>query len=261
MKCWLVALLVVVSSLAEAAGDRLEAGRAVYNYRCYFCHGYSGDAKTLAASFLDPRPTAFVAVDPGRLNEGLVLETLRPGRSGTAMKSFSGILDDQGMTAVAAFVVDKFVRRKAANTRYHAAENGWPDHERYRPAFPLPGAKSPFPAPGKPSRRRNREQLPLSGQLRHLPRPGRPPDQRHRVGCPSAFLPPQPLLPRGTTGQRHGQRQPLRAARQGSRARPAQRGEKGAASDSSRPTAPSAMAQTARAGTGSASFSNLTRAT
>lgn len=147
MKHWLVALLVIASSLVEAADDRLEAGRAVYNYRCYFCHGYSGDAKTLAASFLDPGPTAFVAADPGRLNEGFVLETLRQGRPGTAMKSFSGVLAEQEMAAVAAFVVDEFVRRKAANTRYHTAENGWPDHERYRPAFPFARGEIPLSRP------------------------------------------------------------------------------------------------------------------
>ena len=40
------------------AGEH-EAGRRVYNFRCYFCHGYSGDARTLAASMVQPAPRDF----------------------------------------------------------------------------------------------------------------------------------------------------------------------------------------------------------
>jgi cytochrome c oxidase cbb3-type subunit 3 len=39
------------------------------------------------------------------------------------------------MRAVAHFVVEEFVQRRDANTRYHTAENGWPDHDRFRSAF------------------------------------------------------------------------------------------------------------------------------
>ena len=53
------------------------------------------------------------------------------------MKSFSGILDTGQMAAVAAFVEHEFVRRKAANTAYHTATNGWPGHERYAVAYPF----------------------------------------------------------------------------------------------------------------------------
>ena len=67
---------------ATAAGTKLhERGRAVYNYRCYFCHGYSGDARTLAATYLNPRPRDFTrggldapavaaAVGEGHPNDG-----------------------------------------------------------------------------------------------------------------------------------------------------------------------------------------------
>ncbi|MEO5374154.1 MAG: c-type cytochrome [Alphaproteobacteria bacterium] len=54
------------------------------------------------------------------------------------MKSFAGALTDREMRAVAAFVVDEFVRRGAPNTAYHIPENGWPDHrEKYAPAYPF----------------------------------------------------------------------------------------------------------------------------
>lgn len=133
--------------LLSAAADRLAAGRAVYNFRCYFCHGYSGDAKTLAASYLTPRPTNFQAADPARLTRERVLAALRQGRPGTAMKPFTGIISEAEMQAVAEFVVEEFVRDKAANTHYHTPENGWPDHDRYRAAFPFAKGEIPLSRP------------------------------------------------------------------------------------------------------------------
>lgn len=138
------AALLAAASLAVHAGEAQEAGRAVYNFRCYFCHGYSGDARTLAATFLSPPPTAFVAADRERLNVDAVAATLRRGRPGTAMKSFAGILSPEEISAVSAFVVDEFVMRKAANTHYHIEENGWPKHERYRIAFPFARGEIPL---------------------------------------------------------------------------------------------------------------------
>lgn len=133
--------------LASPAADRLAEGRAVYNFRCYFCHGYSGDAKTLAATYLTPRPTNFQAADPSQLTRERVLTALHQGRPGTAMKSFAGIISEAQMQVVADFVVEEFARDKAANTRYHTPENGWPDHERYRAAFPFAKGEIPLSLP------------------------------------------------------------------------------------------------------------------
>jgi cytochrome c oxidase cbb3-type subunit III len=120
---------------ARDPAAQIEAGRAVYNYRCYFCHGYSGDAKTLAATYLAPPPRDFTRGAP--LEAPAILATVREGRDGTAMKSFRGILDEREMAAVAAFVAREFVRDKAPNTAYHTAENGWSDHGRFAAAFPF----------------------------------------------------------------------------------------------------------------------------
>ena len=111
-----------------------ERGRAVYNYRCYFCHGYSGDAKTLASTYLNPPPRDFTA---STLTAAQISATLRDGRPGTAMKSFRGVIDDAEIEDVAAFVAREFVVDKAVNTRYHTAANGWPEHERHAAAFPF----------------------------------------------------------------------------------------------------------------------------
>ena len=112
-----------------------EQGRQIYNFRCYFCHGYSGDAKTLATTYLSPPPRDFTAA--ASLTIAQIATAVREGRDGTAMKSFRAILDEREIAAVAAFVAAEFVRDKAPNSAYHTAENGWPGHQRYAAAYPF----------------------------------------------------------------------------------------------------------------------------
>ena len=138
----LLALAAVLAALtsptgASGAPDPVAEGRAIYNFRCYFCHGYSGNARTVAASFLTPPPADFTKASPATLTEAEIVATLQAGRPGTAMKSFSSVLADSEIRAVARFVFDEFVVRKSVNTHYHTAANGWPDHERYAVAFPF----------------------------------------------------------------------------------------------------------------------------
>ena len=132
------AAILLAGSSARSAIDSAslhERGRAVYNFRCYFCHGYSGDARTVAAGMLAVKPRDFTRVEAGLLDRENVLQALKHGRPGTAMASFDGILDRGEMEAVAAFVIEEFVTARRPNTRYHTAENGWPDHERFSAAF------------------------------------------------------------------------------------------------------------------------------
>ena len=123
------------ASVAAPGMDLREEGRAVYNFRCYYCHGYSGDARTLAATMLATRPKAFSEATPGEMPPARIEQAVRRGLAGTAMKSFEGTLREREIAAVTAFVHDEFVVRRAPNTRYHTPENGWPAHERYEAAF------------------------------------------------------------------------------------------------------------------------------
>ena len=144
------AALVLAVAACQAPPDRQaqrERGRAIYNFRCYFCHGYSGDARTLAATFLEPRPRDFTASDAKSLVGNALRTAVRDGRPGTAMKSFKDILSPADIDAVAVFVEEAFILRQAGNTRYHTAENGWPNHERYAAAFPFATGALPIDAP------------------------------------------------------------------------------------------------------------------
>ena len=127
-----------VTPANAASHDQLtthEAGRKIYNFRCYYCHGYSGDAKTLASSYLDPKPVAFREANAGQFSRQRIIDAIREGRVGTAMASFRGILTPREIELVADFVREEFMVRKAVNTRYHTTENGWPNHDRYRDAY------------------------------------------------------------------------------------------------------------------------------
>ena len=90
-----------------------EAGRRIYNFRCYFCHGYSGDAHTLAASMLEPAPRDFTRAQG--LDEARAAAALRSGVPGTAMASFADTLSPREIELVARFVVAEFVQARAPN--------------------------------------------------------------------------------------------------------------------------------------------------
>ncbi len=66
-----------------------------------------------------------------------MLTAVRKGRPGTAMKSFSNMLSPDEEDAVVDFIRREFMEQGAQNTRYHTAENGWPNHQRYQPAYPF----------------------------------------------------------------------------------------------------------------------------
>ncbi len=135
----------IPSTVTIAAGSQAttpyERGRDIYNYRCYFCHGYSGDAKTVASTYLSPPPRAFTATDPQRLSRDAMVEAVTNGKTGTAMMGFSSVLTADDIGAVVDFVRAEFMGGERKATRYHTAANGWPNHERYSAAFPFVGGE------------------------------------------------------------------------------------------------------------------------
>jgi cytochrome c oxidase cbb3-type subunit 3 len=122
-------------SRLAAAKDAHELGRNIYNFRCYFCHGYSGDGKTLASTYLDPKPRNFITTSIDQLSQTQMRDAVEKGRPSTAMQGFESLLTADEITAVVNFVRQEFMVDKASNTRYHTPENGWPDHQRYSAAF------------------------------------------------------------------------------------------------------------------------------
>ena len=137
---------VRAESSVAAAGD-LELGRRIYNFRCYYCHGYSGNARTLAATFLNPKPIDFTTISPNSLSRERMLQSIQSGRPGTAMMSFDSVLQANEIAAVTDFVRQEFMVAKAENTRYHTEENGWFNHGRYSIAYPFALGEIPLDTP------------------------------------------------------------------------------------------------------------------
>jgi cytochrome c oxidase cbb3-type subunit III len=133
----LAAAILALAAFHASADALVERGRAVYNFRCYFCHGYSGDAKTLATTYMERKPRDFQSANAADYPVARIAAAVRDGVPGTPMKGFRGILSDDEIRAVAAFVRSEFLERRAPNTSYHTLENGWPNHQRYAAAFPF----------------------------------------------------------------------------------------------------------------------------
>lgn len=138
-----LAALLVAGSAAAADPER---GRAVWNFRCYFCHGYSGDAKTLAATYMERKPPDFQSADPREFPIERIEAAIRNGVPGTPMAPFTGVIGEREIRDVAAFLRSEFLERRAPNTRYHTREAGWPDHDRYRDAYPFARGEIPLDA-------------------------------------------------------------------------------------------------------------------
>ncbi|MBF0214304.1 MAG: cytochrome c [Magnetococcales bacterium] len=141
------------------AGENHETGRNIYNFRCYFCHGYSGDARTLATTYLDPKPRNFRTTAPDELAPERMIAAIRHGVPKTAMMGFETILTGEEIQAVAGFVREEFMVKKAENTRYHIPANGWDHHDRYAEAFPFARGEIPMDRPDEeltPSQQRGK---------------------------------------------------------------------------------------------------------
>ena len=142
---WPAALLP--GGAAAAGAPDTAPGKAVYDFYCYQCHGYAGDGRTLAARNLEPPPRDFTAADPDELTRERMLEALRQGRPGTGMVSFAAVLSPGEREAVVDYVRSSFMTGKPRDGRYHTAANGWPDHDRYRAAYPFATGEIPLDAP------------------------------------------------------------------------------------------------------------------
>lgn len=102
---------------------------------CYFCHGYSGDAKTEASGYLNPKPRDFSRADPALLSRKKMQQTVNSGKPGTAMMGFSDKLSELEISAVIEFIRDSFMLGKIENTRYHIESNGWYAFSQHKKAF------------------------------------------------------------------------------------------------------------------------------
>lgn len=143
INCLIIALIqlvfvrMAIATSSTDIPDELITGRDVYNYYCYQCHAYSGDAKTLASTFLDPKPRNFTAASLTSLTRETMISAVSHGRSGTAMMSFASVLDNHEIESVVDYIRERLMSSDAQQLRYHTDANGWPQHDRYAIAYPF----------------------------------------------------------------------------------------------------------------------------
>jgi cytochrome c oxidase cbb3-type subunit 3 len=144
--CYALAAAVIFLPAHPALAEPGD-GEAIYRYYCYQCHGYAGNAETLASASLSPPPRDFTSVGADELPLERIVETVLNGRDGTAMVSFASVLDEDGARAVAEYIRASFMSADRIDARYHSPENGWTDHERYAEAFPFIDGSIPLSTP------------------------------------------------------------------------------------------------------------------
>ena len=124
------------ASPSDQRHGNAEAGQALFDRHCYFCHGYRGDAETVASAMLEPPPRRLAGNRD--LSRATIEAAIRHGRDGTAMVSFSDLLDERQIADLTAFVFERLVTASDRIGAYHTEANGWPDHrQRYGEAFPF----------------------------------------------------------------------------------------------------------------------------
>ncbi len=138
---------VLLAWAPAAPADNAADGEAIYRYYCYQCHGYAGNAETLASASVSPPPRDFTSVDPDELPVERIVDTVLRGRQGTAMVSFASVLDADEARAVAEYIRASFMTADRIDARYHSPENGWTGHERYAEAFPFIDGSIPLSTP------------------------------------------------------------------------------------------------------------------
>src|SRR5215468_4168779 len=104
----LAALWIAASAVAaeQASGTDAEAtGKRLYLERCAPCHGDGGAGDGPAAAALDPKPPSFrdAAFWKGRTTAQL-RQAVREGKPGTLMAPFEGVLSDEEIDAVVAYL-------------------------------------------------------------------------------------------------------------------------------------------------------------
>jgi mono/diheme cytochrome c family protein len=131
----LIFILLGFSPAAAEESDELANGERIYRYYCYQCHAYSGDAETLTRNFIDPPPRDFTAASILELDANKMVDAVTNGRDGTAMPSFSSVLNPSEIAAVIAYVQNAFMGAERRQAKYHSEINGWQTHGRHEDAF------------------------------------------------------------------------------------------------------------------------------
>ena len=131
----------------ESSETDIAKGKLSYDFYCYQCHGYVGNSKTLASTYLNPKPRNFARTSPQELDVDRMVDAVTHGREGTAMVSFSSVLSEDDINKVVRYIRQRLMAKDKPDYIYHTEANGWKDHQRYQVAFPFASGELPLDTP------------------------------------------------------------------------------------------------------------------
>lgn len=146
----------IILHAADNNGTLDRGGKQIYDYYCYQCHGYSGNANTLASTFLEPKPRDFTTTSRTELPRNAMIEAVTKGKSGTAMMPFTSVMSVNEIESVVDYIRDSFMGEARHKQNYHTEANGWPNHDRYALAFPYVRGEIALDTPGEQLTKDNR---------------------------------------------------------------------------------------------------------
>ncbi len=122
----IILVLACWHGITPAGADVIgKSGKQIYEYYCYQCHGYDGNANTTAAQSVHPKPVKFSALSIESLPRDKMISTLKSGIPGTAMVSFRRVLSNAEIESVVEYIRSQFMSGTNPSVKYHSARNGW----------------------------------------------------------------------------------------------------------------------------------------
>ncbi len=83
--------------------DASTAGANIFKTNCASCHGDTGYGDGVAGMYLDPRPANLVTLN-STVADDFLNWRINTGKEGTSMPAWKGVLDDQQIWQVIAFI-------------------------------------------------------------------------------------------------------------------------------------------------------------
>lgn len=107
-----------------------ELGKMVYMQHCASCHGVQGKGDGPLASTMEPKPSNFQ--DPSHAQHASpfkVVNTLKTGITGTGMRSFEGVLQEEEMWSVAFYALGMRFHKDSSENVKDIANKEWSKRE------------------------------------------------------------------------------------------------------------------------------------
>lgn len=125
----------LIQDPASTAPVVIQRAKALYEQHCYFCHGYRGDAQTVASRFMNPPPKNLHLPEVTAKSVAALTAVIKKGKPGTAMQGFGGRLKDADIKILVLYLKQNLAQGQVSI--YHSPQNGWNNHSQYAAAFPF----------------------------------------------------------------------------------------------------------------------------